>query len=183
MSERIESLRPIDQILDRYNRRRPHRLCEFPPDFTHGDATLDELYETFGEEWVENAAFVQHHTNQAGTVVAVSVAYFTDWFLTVEHASLADGADLEPRSLQRWVQARIGSRHAVLELRAEPGTAPEFAGSHWIDLHCPLERLLELEREQLSLAREDVEDWMTFAQTNLLSTIVLCARLGMERVN
>ena len=184
MTHRLESLRPIDQILERWNRRRPSRLSEFPPDFVHGDAQLDELYETFGEDWVHSVAFVQHHQSAAGRVVAVSVAYFTDWFLTIEHASLEDGTDLEPRSLRRWLQNRIGGRHTVIELRPEPADIPSsFEGSRWIDLCCPLPRLLELERTALCVSREDVEDWMTAAQTNLLSTIALCARLGMERVN
>lgn len=182
MTQRLETLRPIDQILDRYHRRQ-NRLSEFPPDFVHGDATLDELYEVFGEDWVENVAFVQHHQDQAGRMVAVSIAYFTDWFLTIEHASLDDGVDLEPRSLQRWLQNRIGGRHTIIELRPEPSETPSFDGSRWIDLCCPFPRLLELERTSLFLSREDDGDWMTTAQTNLLSTIVLCARLGMERVN
>ena len=176
-------LRTIDSILDRSERRRSNRIAEFPPDFLHGEASLDELYEAFGEEWVESAAFVQYQTAADGTPVAISIATFTDWFLTVEHLAIDDHETLGGASLQRWLRGRLGERRVVIELQTMPAEPLAFAGSRWIDVHCPVHRLIELERTFLRVHRDGCHDWVTSAQTNLLSLITLCARLGMERVN
>jgi hypothetical protein len=58
-----------------------------------------------------------------------------------------------------------------------------LGGSRWIDLHCSVARFLELERAVLRVHRDGAPDWATDAQTNLLSLITLCARLGVERLN
>lgn len=177
------STHTIDTILDRRDRRRSNRVAEFPPDFVHGDASLDEIYEAFGEEWVENAAFVQYHAAPNGVPVAVSVATFQDWFLTVEHLAIDDHETLDAMSLQRWLRGRLGERRVVVELQLTPSEPLHFGGSRWIDVHCPTHRLIELERTFLHVHRDGCHDWVTSAQTNLLSLITLCARLGMERVN
>lgn len=184
MTHRLESVsRHIDTILDRFDRRQDQRVREFPPDFLHGDAQLDEVYHTLGKEWAETTAFVQHHCDANGRAFAVSVAYFNDWFLTVEHFSVEDGDSLSPASLHRWLRARIGGRRFVLELQTAPAEPISFEGSRWIDIHCRPERLVELERTILHLTRDGAQDWATVAQTNLLSFVTLCARLGLERVN
>lgn len=184
----VTSSRRLDRgtfaaLLDRHEQRRSHRIAEFPPDFMHGEATLDEIYEAFGEEWVHGAAFVQHHATLDGRPSAVSVATFTDWFLTVEHLTLDDHDLLDAHSLNRWMRARFGERRVVVELQSLPVDSPRLSGSHWIDLHCSVARFLELERTVLRVHRDGAPDWATNAQTNLLSLIILCARLGVERLN
>ncbi len=182
-SDRRLDVRTIDSILDRSERRRSNRVAEFPPDFLHGEATLDELYDAFGEEWVESAAFVQYHATPTGTPVAISVATFTDWFLTVEHLAVDDHESLDAGSLQRWLRSRLVDRSVVVELQTTPTEPLDFAASRWIDVHCPVHRLIELERTFLRVHRDGCHDWVVSAQTNLLSLITLCARLGTERVN
>lgn len=182
-NRQLNSLTHLDQILERHDRRQSTRIAEFPPDFRHGEATLDELYEAFGEEWVEGAAFVQHHCGPDGRPYAVSIATFTDWFLRVEHVTLDDHETLDAQSLQRWMHSRLNGRRVVLELQTEPHDVRAPEGSHWLDLQCSFGRLLELERSVLHVARDGEHDWATSAQTNLLSLITLCARLGVDRLN
>ncbi len=173
-------LRNFDEILSRSGFDRPTNRSEFPPDFVHGDATLDEIYEAFGEEWVETAAFVQHHVDERGDVVGASVAYFDGWFLTVEHFG---HEGVEARHVKEWLNARLENRRTVVELMTQPCDVPSHSGARWIDLRCSIPRLVELERSFLSVAREGSTSWRTVAQTNLLSVITLSARLGVERVH
>lgn len=182
MNTRLDT-RVLDAILERQERRRSNRIAEFPPDHVHGDATLDEIYEAFGEQWVESAAFVQYHCTPDGRPVAVSVAMFADWFLTVEHLALDDHETLAGDSLQRWLRSRLGDRRVVVELQTMPGESLSVEGARWIDVFCPVDRLIALEASILHVHRDGLWDWATSAQTNLLSLIALCARLGVDRVN
>jgi hypothetical protein len=174
-------LRPINSILDRFERRRSNQRAEFPPDFLHGDATVSEIYETFGEEWVHNTVFVQHRCDERGRAVAVSVASFDDWFLTVEHRTIEEGETAA--SLKEWLRERIGTRRTVIELRTVAMDAIGIDSPRWIDLNCSNRRLRELERQVLGVVRDGADDWGTVAQTDLLSVITLCARLGVSRLH
>jgi hypothetical protein len=173
-------LRSIDTILDRFERRRSNLAAEFPPDFWHGDAKLSEIYDEFGEEWVEDTAFVQHHCDDRGRPVAVSIATFRDWFLTVEHRSVQDGDD---GALKQWLRERLADRRTVIELRMRPTDGAGIDSTRWIDLNCSARRLGELERQVLHVVRDGADDWSTIGQTNLLSVITLCARLGVNRLH
>lgn len=160
---------------------------EFPPDFIHGDATLDELYDAFGEAWAERVAFVQYHVEPGGELCGVSVAGFDDWFLAVEHTTVAEGAD-------DWLADRLVNRDLVVELITH-GTRVEGTSRGWIEVRCSIERLLELEQRVLHVHREcptgrgqkeqggrdeQGDGWITHAETNMLSLVTLCARLGLE---
>lgn len=152
-------------------------MCEFPPDFLHGEATLDELYDAFGERWAERVAFVQHHVMPGGTLRGASVARFNDWFLAISHATVEDvGGTL---ALHGWVEEQLLGREVVVELSLHPMAVEGRSKGGWIDIACAPDRLLELEQQVLHVHREG-SDWITYAETNLLSLVTLCARLGLD---
>ena len=166
---------PVIPARDSGTRRNTRLVAEFPPDFVHGSVELQEIYAAFGEHWVGRAAFVQHHCAPGSAVpVAVSVAVFDDWFLRIEHR-LSRDAD-------GWLSDVIAERDLVIELHSDGHVAAGDEGARWIDLDCPSSRLQQLERRVLGLHRDGCHDWITEAETNLLSLVTLVARLGVQRI-
>ena len=163
----VTTTRDLDAALDRWDRRQSEQPAILPPDFLHGDTPLEALHRVYGEAWAEGVAFVQHHRDGR-----VSFAAFDDWFLTVEHSSTH-----VPRP-DDWLAERIAECHTVVELHLDASFLPETRNTRWIDLHCSIERLQELERTHLSVVRDGANDWRTVAQTNLLSLVTLCATFG-----
>lgn len=139
----------------------------FPPDFLHGNAELDELYGSF-QEWAERFVFVRPVVVE-GVTVAMSIARFDDWFLTVEHRV---GSDLDEVEGQ-WDEV------TVIELALDGTTRSDR--DHWIVVACDRTRFEELEQGELDVTR-DLEmsetAWWQTAQTDLLSLVCLTARLG-----
>lgn len=162
----ITVTRDVDAAFERCTRRRSEQPAVFPPDFCHGHVPLEALHRLYGESWAEGVAFVQHHDDGR-----VSVAYFDDWFFTIEHSSNED-------ALPTWLAERLEGRHTVVELHFDLRLAPQTRSSRWIDLECTPEELHRLEQEHLALCRDGARDWRTVAQTNLLSLVALCATFG-----
>lgn len=163
----------IDTILERRALRIQRGVQIFPPDFIHGCATLDELHERFGA-WAEEAVFVRS-LYKDGALVAISVARFDDWFLTIEHVSRG-----EVPCLDAWLRSKTADCATVIEL-APTGRSVEFDQAHWVVMDCDAERLRQLEKQVLKVTRDietSAEDWQQTAQTDLLSLVCLCARLG-----
>lgn len=163
----------IDTILERRARRIQRGTQVLPPDFVHGDATLEELHRRFGN-WAEEAAFVRS-VYKDGVLVALSVARFDDWFLTIEHVSRGEVDDLES-----WLEAHTRHAASVIEL-ATTGRSVRFDQDHWVVMRCDAERLRALEHATLKVTRDieaSAQDWQETAQTDLLSLVCLCARLG-----
>lgn len=139
----------------------------FPPDFLHGNAELDELYGSF-QEWAERFVFVRPVVID-GICVAMSVARFDDWFLTVEHRVGADVDDLESHF----------EGTTVVELALDGTVRPDR--DHWIVVACDRARFEELEQGELDVTRDlemNATAWWQTAQTDLLSLVCLTARLG-----
>ncbi len=161
--------RPMAEILERQKAREMAQVHTFPPDFVHGDARLDELYDVFGN-WAEDVIFVRSEYDEAGHWVACSVARFDDWFLTIAHAR---GEDTD---LGSWLAEQKGAKTSVISL-VDTDTE-EVEQAHRIPIHCSRAQLLQLEYERLHVTREVSIDMWDTAQTDLLSLVCLCARLG-----
>lgn len=144
----------------------------FPPDFVHGNAELDELYGSF-EGWADRLVFVRSMF-VGGQCVAASVAYFDDWFLTVEHRRCsADEAIAWVKSLS---EQRAG---VVIELGMDRSLRQD--ADEWIVVQCDRECLEATEVTELDVTRDSAmlqEPWWQTAQIDLLSTVCLTARLG-----
>lgn len=161
--------RPVAEILERQKAREMSQVHTFPPDFVHGDARLDELYDVFGN-WAEDVIFVRSEYDDAGNRVACSVARFDDWFLTIAHARSED------TDLGSWLVEQKGTKTSMVTLDDCEGDEVEQA--HRIPIHCTRAQLLGLEYKHLHVTREVSIDMWDTAQTDLLSLVCLCARLG-----
>ena len=174
--------RCIDQILARRQARLRKRRQVFPPDFLHGEARLDEVYEVFGEKWVEDAIFVEELHDEDGELVAWTAAWFDERFLHIEQAVRDEVDDLSGR-LDELMQ----TRRSVVKLCVDaPKSARDEEG---LAVRCSLGRLLELEQTRLAVVRDkDVSDQRVVysqrddvfqdSRTSMLSLICLCARLA-----
>lgn len=144
----------------------------FPPDFVHGNAELDELYGSF-EGWAERMTFVRP-VFVGGRCVAVSVARFDDWFLTIEHRRADALQAIE------WIRSMNTEQAGmVIELALE-GSLGQIA-DEWIVVDCARQKLEAMECDELDVTREaglDEEPWWQTAQTDLMSLVCLTARLG-----
>lgn len=143
------------------------RVHVFPPDFLHGNAELDELYGSF-DAWAERLVFVRPVVVD-GFCVALSVARFDDWFLTVEHHV---GVEVDA-----WMSGLEDV--TVIELAVEGSIGEDR--EHWVVLGCDRLRLEEMEQTELDVTRDVAaieSSWWQTAQTDLLSTVCLTARLG-----
>lgn len=174
--------RNIDAILARRRERLEQRREVFPPDFIHGLARLGEVYDVLGATWAEQAVFIEPIVNGAGEVVAVTIAYFEDYFMVLEQAVLGEVDDLEG-----WLEERMAERGRSVWLFVD-GRSAFHPGDKAVVIDCSLERLLDLEKSVLSLSRDiDPGDRDRFeetrdavlqdSRTNVLSLIALSARL------
>ncbi len=188
--------RSIDAILARRSRRLQDRRESFAPDFLHGAAQLDEIYRALGYGWVEQAVFVERICNNVGEVLAVSVAYFNDYFLTIEQAVVGEVDDLDD-----WIEDRTVDRKTRVEfVLIEDGAGRRNAAfsqasiegmSGVIPIFCGAKRLSDMESSLLSVTRDgnrgdrenieyDSEAVLQDSRTNLLSLITLFSRLIAE---
>ncbi len=164
--------RSIPHILRRQRARDLSTVQEFPPDFRHGGAQLDELYSNWGE-WAERTCFVRAEFANDGSLIAASVASFDDWFLRVEHISGTT------ESVAAWIAQRTADSDIVIELALDDCTAGSDDDG-WVVINCDRERLVSLEQEVTQVTRDaqpDSESWTQTAQTDLLSLVCLSARL------
>ncbi len=192
----VDAGRSIEAILARRSRRLRARVESFAPDFLHGEAQLDEIYEVLGASWVEQAVFVEPLYNRAGKLLAVSVAYFNDYFLTIEQAVSG-----EVENVAEWLEERMRERKTRVELVVGKGIQDEmeacFETSFGVDatgiipIFCSQGRLHEMEVGLLSVTRDgdmgnrenfeqERESVLQDSRTNLLSLITLAARLIAE---
>ncbi len=144
----------------------------FPPDFVHGNAELDELYGSF-DGWAERLTFVRP-VFVGGRCVAVSVARFDDWFLTIEHRRLDELQAIE------WIRRMNADQHGVVIELALDGALGQIA-DEWVVVECNRQKLEVMECDELDVTREaglNEESWWQTAQTDLLSLVCLTARLG-----
>jgi len=164
-AHRTDSLRPVDEILRRHHARLREVDRMLPPDFVHGDARLDEVYDVFGEVWVEQAVFLERFDENTFVV-----AWFDDWFLTVRRVTGA--------APEAWIAQHLPHRRSIVELVL--GDRPEVpARAGHVVIATPRWRLLEFERDVLAVTRESFgASPATDAQNDLLSLVCLCARLG-----
>ncbi len=125
-----------------------------PPDSLHGNATLEQLYATYSEEWVENAAFIVETEN------GVAWAAFNDYFLSVGEGVCP--AVWERRSI---VHLSIGNRKSTID------------GA--INVHVSRERYSELEEGALGVWREGSAS----SAEDVLSLVCLCATLGISELH
>ncbi len=188
--------RSIDAILARRSRRLQARRESFAPDFLHGAAQLEEIYSTLGSMWVEQAAFVEPICNNAGEVLAVSIAYFNDYFLTIEQAVVGEVDDIG-----EWIDERTGDRKTRVELllvddggeRVSKSLSQVGSGrmTGLIPIFCSPKRLKEMESGLLYVTRDgnhgnrenfeyELEAVLQDSRTNLLSLITLFPRLIEE---
>lgn len=174
--------RNIDAILARRRERLEQRREVFPPDFIHGSARLGEVYDALGATWAEQAVFIEPIVNGAGEVVAVTIAYFDDYFMALEQAVLGEVDELES-----WLEERMAERARSVWLFVD-GRSAFDPGDKAVVIDCSLKRLLDLERSVLSLSRdidpgdrdhfeETREAVLQDSRTNVLSLIALSARL------
>lgn len=159
--------RPVQSIYQRHLQRERSMTQTFPPDFVHGGARLDELYDTWGD-WAEKALFVRKVKDEKGRVVSTSVAYFDDWFLTLEHSRSAE-VDMEA-----WLAEVSEDRVTIVEL-VENETVN---GPHHIQIALSQTSLQQQEYEVLHVTREEGLSFWEGVETDLLSLVCLCARLG-----
>jgi len=144
----------------------------FPPDFVHGNAELDELYGSF-DGWAERLTFVRP-VFVAGRCVAVSVARFDDWFLTIEHRRVDALAAIE------WVRSINAEQNGVVIELALAGSLGQLA-DEWVVVECDRKKLEAMECDELDVTRDSAlneESWWQTAQTDLMSLVCLTARLG-----
>lgn len=175
--------RSISAILERIESRRGE-VQEFPPDFVHGSARLEELYEVWGEEWVEQAAFVRCTRDESGRMLEASVARFDDYFLCIEHSGPVADA-------HAWLESKLGERGTIIELVADDlGEGPVEEAEHEIVIQCQRSRLTQLEVALLDVTRDfgvatsaEPAARRRTAQTDLLSLVCLTARLGAESLH
>jgi hypothetical protein len=176
-SVRRSPRRSIDDILARREERKARRERVFPPDFVHGAFTIDTVYETYGEEWVEQAAFVRFERDDAGVLVGASIATFSGYFLTIE-----DSPEGEDTAV--WLAEKLATRRSIVALTFDGQTgsfAPPVPG---VTVHARRERFFGLEQAVLRVTRDTsaLDDWAA-RQTDLLTFIGLCARLGLSRLH
>ncbi|MFU8804746.1 MAG: hypothetical protein ACNA8W_13105 [Bradymonadaceae bacterium] len=178
--------RDIDAILKRRQDRLQQRREVFPPDFIHGEARLGEVYDVLGATWAEQALFIEPIVDTDGQVLAITVAYFDDYFMTVEQAVRGEVEDLEA-----WLEERAAERGRSVWLFVDGlrALSPSRSRRHSaVVIECSLERLLDMERSLLSLTRdidpgdrnrfeETREAVLSDSRTNILSLIALSARL------
>jgi hypothetical protein len=176
------SVRSIDQILARRHARLRQRKQVFPPDFLHGEARVDEIYDVFGELWVEDAIFVEEICDEDGDLVAWTAAWFDGRFLNIEQAVRDEVDDLDGR-----LADLVDARRSVVKLCID---APKSVRDR-VDLAvgCSLGRLIELEYTSLGVARDKAfsdpravysqrDDVLQDSRTSMLSLVCLCARLA-----
>ncbi len=181
-SARRPATRSVDQILARRQARLRERKHVFPPDFLHGEAQLDEIYEVFGERWVEDAVFVEEFHDEDGELVAWTAAWFDERFLNVEQAVRDEVDDFGSR-LEELVQ----SRRSVVKLCI--GAPKSGREDNELVVRPSLGRLLELEQNRLAVVRDKEfsdprvvysqrDDVLQDSRTSILSMVCLCARLA-----
>jgi hypothetical protein len=175
-------VRSIDQILARRDARLQERKQVFPPDFLHGQARLDEVYDVFGERWVEEAIFVEEICDDDGDLVAWTAAWFEGRFLTIEQAVRDEVDDLDGQ-LADLVSQRRSQVKLCIDAPKSVRDQDDLA------VRCSLGRLLELEYTRLALVRDKEfsdtraaysqrDDVLQDSRTSMLSLICLCARLA-----
>lgn len=125
-----------------------------PPDSIHGNATLEMLYSTYSEEWVENAAFIVETEN------GIAWAAFNDYFLSVGEGFCP--AVWDRRSI---VHLSIGTKSETIE------------GA--IEISVSRDRFSELENGALGVWREGSAS----SQEDVMSLICLCATLGISELH
>ena len=183
-TDSARSGRNIEAILARRLARLRERREVFPPDFQHGCARLGEVYDVLGARWAEQAVFVEPIVDASGELVALTVAYFEDYFMTVEQAVLG-----EVENLEVWLAERLNERGRSVWLFVD-GLRGVRPSSQAVVIECELGRLLELERTVLSVTRDiDPGDRDAFeasreavlrdSRTNILSLIALSVRLTL----
>ena len=128
-----------------------HTQTILPPDFLHGASVLEDLYGAFGETWVENAVFVVR------TAGVVQYGYFDGYFF---HSGVA----LSERD--------IPARRSRVELTHQPVAARPGL----VQIQCSRGKFASLEREKLQVWRDSSDQ---NPETDLLSFVCLCARIGL----
>jgi hypothetical protein len=175
-------VRSIDHILARRHARLQERKQEFPPDFLHGEARIDEVYDVFGERWVEGAIFVEEICDEDGDLVAWTAAWFEGRFLNIEQSVRDEVDDLDARLAEL-----VNARRSVVKLCID---APKSVREEEeLVVRCSLGRLLELEYTRLAVVRDkdfsdpraaysQRDEVLQDSRTSMLSLICLCARLA-----
>ncbi|MBA2662960.1 MAG: hypothetical protein H0U74_11735 [Bradymonadaceae bacterium] len=152
---------------------------------------IEEIYASLGASWVEQALFVEPIRDAHGQLLAISVAYFNDYFLTIEQAVASEVDDLEA-----WLVERALDRGTSVELvlgddygdREELPVVSPSRATGIIPIYCSGERLREMESALLQVTRDadcgnrgafedDKEAVLQDSRTNLLSLVTLSARL------
>ncbi len=125
-----------------------------PPDCLHGNTTLESLYATYSEEWVENAAFIVE------TEHGVAWAAFNDYFLSVGEGYCPE----------------VWDRRSIIHLTIGKG-AQELEGA--INVLVSRKRYSELEEGALGVWREGSAS----SSEDVLSLVCLCATLGVSELH
>jgi hypothetical protein len=143
--------RSIAEILERSRARRRRRSYTRAPGFVHGNRRLDALYETFGQTWVHETAFVERLPEGGEAAGGWTVATFEDGFLTIEHG-LAD----ELEDLDAWLASELEEVERVVFLTIDPGSEPAIYvdGVDVIGVDSSRARLQQLETRELDLTRD-----------------------------
>ena len=131
----------------------PAQLNVLPPDFLHGVATIDTVYATYGERWVERALLVVHDGERTFW------GAFDDYFFCMGEGAVPDA---------------LRARDSVIVLNLD--AASRQTGS--VTIRCSKLRFRELEAGSLGISRECHD-----GQTDLLSLVCLCGTLGLEQIH
>ena len=177
--------RSIEAILQRRQARRSERKHTHAPDVLHGDCRVDEIYETFGECWVEQTLFVERVTNRDGETFAWTVATLDGGFLEIEHAVAGEVDDIGS-----WLEGRVSEKNRVvaLELVADEQTGPLRGCTKVMGVESSRLRLGELEGDHLQVTRDrdfgrgatfshDPEERLLESRLDVMSLVCLVGRL------
>lgn len=143
--------RSIARILERSRARRRRRSYTRAPGFVHGNRRLDALYETFGQQWVDQTAFVERLPDGPESAGGWTVATFEDGFLTIEHG-LAD----EVGEFESWLADQLEEVERVVLLTVDPRSesAIPVGDVELIQVDSSRARLQQLETRDLDLTRD-----------------------------
>lgn len=164
--------RSVTEILARRQKRRSRRRI-FPPDFVHGDVAVGSIYETLGAGWAERALLVVDRGR------SVTVGYFDDYFLVVEHWSRGDGSDW-----RAWWDERRQMRDRIVALRTGPQR--RLGDEVAVTIDVDRRRLRRMERNHLGVVREagcrgvDDDARRCGGEIDLLSLVALTSRMCSE---
>lgn len=162
--------RSVSEILERRQRQMEETRRMLPPDFVHGDTPVGEIYEVLGRRWAERALFGVDDGD------VVTLAYYDDYFLAVEHWT----GDDQPCWSEWWSTRREG-RDLVVVLDVETGD--RLAGEATVPIDIDRRRLHELERGVLGVVRDGMTGDETRrrrlrrGEVDVLSLVTLTSRL------